>query len=41
MSYNRVAAWCSVNGMDLSCAMIRSGHAVRLAQHDKDRRLCR
>ena len=41
MSYNRVAAWCSVNGLDLSCAMIRSGHAIRLSQHDKDRRLCR
>lgn len=40
-SYNRVAAWCSVNGVDLSCAMIRNGHAVRLTQHDKGRRLCR
>ena len=41
MSYNRVAAWCSVNGMDLSCAMVRGGHAVRLPQFDKERRLCR
>jgi endonuclease YncB( thermonuclease family) len=41
MSYNRVAAWCSVNGMDLSCAMIRNGHAVRLARFDQERRLCR
>ena len=41
MSYNRVAAWCSVNGMDLSCAMVRNGHAIRLPQHDMDRRLCR
>lgn len=40
-SYNRIAAWCSVNGLDLSCAMVRSGHAIRLAQYDKDRRLCR
>lgn len=41
MTYNRVAAWCSANGVDLSCAMVRSGHAIRLAQHDKDHRLCR
>ena len=41
MSYDRVAAWCSVNGMDLSCAMVRSGHAIRLPQHDRQRRLCR
>lgn len=41
MSYNRVAAWCSAGGVDLSCAMIRSGHAIRLPQHDKAHRLCR
>jgi len=41
MSYNRVAAWCSVNGMDLSCAVVRSGHAIRLPQHDPKGRLCR
>jgi endonuclease YncB( thermonuclease family) len=41
MSYNRVAAWCSVSGMDLSCAMVRNGHAIRLPQHDRERRLCR
>jgi len=40
MSYNRVAAWCSVNGLDLSCAMVRNGHAIRLPQFDKGRRLC-
>ena len=40
MSYNRVAAWCSVGGMDLSCAMVRSGHAIRLPQHDRVGRLC-
>lgn len=40
-SYNRVAAWCSVSGVDLSCAMVRSGHAIRLPQYDKQRRLCR
>jgi endonuclease YncB( thermonuclease family) len=41
MSYNRVAAWCSVNGTDLSCAMVRNGHAIRLPQFDTKRRLCR
>jgi endonuclease YncB( thermonuclease family) len=41
MSYDRVAAWCSVNGMDLSCAMVRRGYAVKLAQYDRERRLCR
>lgn len=41
MSYNRVAAWCSVNGLDLSCAMVRAGHAIRLPRHDRQRRLCR
>lgn len=40
-SYNRVAAWCSVDGNDLSCAMIRSGYAIRLSRQDKARRLCR
>jgi endonuclease YncB( thermonuclease family) len=40
-SYNRVAAWCSVSGQDLSCAMVRSGHAIRLPQHDRQKRLCR
>jgi endonuclease YncB( thermonuclease family) len=41
MSYNRVAAWCRVNGVDLRCAMVRSGYAIRLAKFDKGRRLCR
>lgn len=41
MSYNRVAAWCSANGVDLSCAMVRGGYAIRLPQHDRERRLCR
>lgn len=40
-SYNRVAAWCSVGGVDLSCAMVRSGYAVRLPQFDRNHRLCR
>jgi endonuclease YncB( thermonuclease family) len=41
MTYNRVAAWCHVNGVDLSCAMVRSGHAIRLPQYDRPGRLCR
>jgi endonuclease YncB( thermonuclease family) len=41
MSYNRVAAWCSVGGVDLSCAMVRGGYAIRLSEFDKGRRLCR
>lgn len=27
--YGRILARCTANGVDLSCAMIRSGHAVR------------
>ncbi len=41
MSYGRVAAWCSVGGVDLSCAMVRGGYAVRLPKLDRERRLCR
>jgi endonuclease YncB( thermonuclease family) len=41
MSYNRVAAWCHVNGLDLSCAMVRGGYAISLSEFDKGRRLCR
>ena len=40
-SYNRIAAWCSVGGQDLSCAMLSSGHAIRLAKFDRQGRLCR
>jgi endonuclease YncB( thermonuclease family) len=40
-SYNRIAAWCSVNGADLSCAMLRSGQAIRLARFDPRGRLTR
>lgn len=40
-SYNRIAAWCSVGGQDLSCAMVRSGHAIRLPKFDREGRLCR
>ena len=40
-SYNRIAAWCRVDGVDLSCAMVRGGYAIRLPKLDKGRRLCR
>ena len=40
MSYGRVAAWCSVGGVDLSCAMVRSGHAIRLPHYEKRRKVC-
>ena len=40
-SYDRVAAWCSIDGQDLSCAMVRAGYAIRLPQHDPAGRLCR
>ena len=38
-SYNRVVAWCSVGGRDLSCEMVRAGGAVRWDRYDPDRRL--
>ena len=39
---SRTAAWCSAEGVgDLSCAMVRSGHALRWAQYDVRRGLCR
>jgi len=42
MSYNRVVAWCRPQGgEDLSCAMWRGGHAIRLEQYDREGRLCR
>ncbi len=37
----RVTAWCRVAGADVSCAMYRGGWAVRIAQTDRPRRLCR
>jgi endonuclease YncB( thermonuclease family) len=40
-SYNRIAAWCSVGGSDLSCAMMRSGYAIRLPKFDPRGRLSR
>lgn len=41
MSYQRVVAWCGLNGIDLSCSMMRGGYAVRVAQYDRRARLCR
>ncbi len=40
-SYSRVTAWCRLAGADVSCAMYRGNWAVRLAQFDRPRRLCR
>lgn len=40
-SYERVTAWCSVGGVDVSCALYRGGWAVRVARYDRDNRLCR
>jgi endonuclease YncB( thermonuclease family) len=40
-SYNRVVAWCSIGGRDLSCAMLRNGNAIRLPRFDPHERLNR
>jgi endonuclease YncB( thermonuclease family) len=40
-SYQRVTAFCAAGGVDLSCAQLRAGQAVRVARFDRDRRLCR
>jgi endonuclease YncB( thermonuclease family) len=41
-SYDRVTAWCSTQaGVELNCAMVKSGMAVRWEQYDQERRLCR
>jgi endonuclease YncB( thermonuclease family) len=41
-SWGRITAWCrTAAGVDLSCAQFRAGFAVRLAQFDRDRKLCR
>ena len=36
-SYDRDVAACTVNGRDLSEAMVRSGHALELARHSRGR----
>jgi endonuclease YncB( thermonuclease family) len=40
-SYDRVVAWCSVAGVDLSRAMVSGGYAICLPKFDVDHRLCR
>jgi endonuclease YncB( thermonuclease family) len=40
-SCRRVTAWCSVGGVDLSCAQVHAGAAVRWAQYDRQGRLLR
>lgn len=40
-SYRRVVAWCSIDGVDLSCAQVSAGAALRWAAYDRDRRLVR
>ncbi len=41
-SYDRVTAWCRTEkGVDLSCAMVRGGYALRWSKYDRGRRLCR
>ena len=40
-SYGRVTAWCwRGDGVELNCAMVTSGHALRWARYDPARRLC-
>lgn len=41
-SYNRVVALCKTpSGIDLSCAQVRAGYAVRDVRYDRAGRLCR
>lgn len=38
----RTAAWCSTSAdVDLSCAMVKSGYALRWSAYDRERKLCR
>lgn len=40
-SYGRVTAWCwRHDGIELNCAMVRSGTALPWPRYDPDRRLC-
>ncbi|MEO0499185.1 MAG: nuclease [Pseudomonadota bacterium] len=42
ISYGRVTAWCwRADGLELGCAMVRSGHALPWPKYDPDDRLCR
>jgi len=38
-SYNRVVAFCSVGGVDLSCAQVRAGQAVK--RYANKEKVCR
>lgn len=41
-SYSRVTAWCwRPDGVELNCAMVRSGTALRWEKFDRQRRMCR
>lgn len=41
-SYRRVTAWCwREDGVELNCAMVTSGTALRWDRYDRERRLCR
>lgn len=41
-SYKRVTAWCwRSDGLELNCAMVRSGTALRWAKFDREGRMCR
>ena len=40
-SHDRITAWCKNEaGIELNCAMVRGGYAVRWAKFDREGRLC-
>ena len=40
-SYSRVTAWCwRRDGIELNCAMVRSGAVLRWEKYDRQRRMC-
>lgn len=41
-SYGRVTAWCwRADGVELNCAMVEGGYALRWDEFDREGRLCR
>lgn len=41
-SYDRITAWCwREDGVELNCAMVKAGQALRWEKFDRDRRMCR
>lgn len=40
-SDNRIVAWCSADGADLSCAQVTGGFAVHWLTYDRRGELCR